>query len=271
MKTVYGVIGDPISHSLSPAMHNAAFEALGMDCIYLSFRVRKEELRQAVEGARCLGFGGLNVTIPHTEAVMELATPDGIAREIGAANTIDLKTMRSYNTDAYGAITALEDAGVDMRNKKALVLGAGGASRAVAYSLLKNGASVVVANRTAARAEELAQALSGYGNVSGSGFEGLPGLVKNSDVIVNTTSVGMQPDIEGTLITRDMLDSSKVVFDIVYRPLETRLLREAKSAGALTIDGISMLARQGERSFEIWTGVKPPAGVMEKAAREALR
>ncbi|HTY91711.1 MAG TPA: shikimate dehydrogenase [Methanocella sp.] len=268
MITMYGVIGDPIAHSLSPAMHNAAFQALGMDCFYAPFHVKGRNLHEAVSGARSLGFGGLNVTIPHKEAVIRFIEADQDARNIGAANTIDLKTNKAYNTDAPGAIQSLRDSGVEVRNKNVLVLGAGGAARAVAYGLLKNGATVTIANRTAPKAADLAAYLREYGDVFGTGMERLGEKVAIADVIVNTTTVGMGED--ETLVTAGMLRPEHVVFDLVYKPVETKLLGEAKAAGAKTVDGITMLARQGALSFEIWTGVKPPLGIMERSARNAV-
>ncbi len=268
MTKVYGVVGFPVEHSLSPVMHNAAFEALGMDCTYQAFRVKGEHLQDAVTGAKHLGFGGLNVTIPHKEAVIKFIRPDPVAAEIGAANTIDFTKMIAYNTDAAGAVAALRDGGVDVRKKNVLVLGAGGAARAVVYGLLKEKASVTIANRTPAKAADLATYMRAVGDVFGTSLDGLQEKVRLADVIVNTTTVGMGRE-DRPLVTRDMLDRTQTVFDLVYRPLETPLLKEAKAAGAKTVDGIAMLARQGAISFEIWTGVKPPLDVMEKSARDA--
>lgn len=269
MITLYGVIGDPISHSLSPAMHNAAFEALDMDCYYAAFEVKGRFLFEAINGARVLGFGGLNVTIPHKEEAIRLVPADKIARDIGAANTLDLKNFKAYNTDAPGALDSLVDNGVRVKGRSVLILGAGGAARAVTYILAKNGATVTIANRTEKKAADLAAYMREFGEVFGTGLDGLKEKVAISDIIINTTSVGMNAAGE-TLITADMLNDRQVVFDLVYKPLETRLLKEAKQAGARTIDGITMLSRQGARSFEIWTGVKPPVEVMERSARDAL-
>ena len=266
--TFYGVIGDPIAHSLSPVMQNAAFEALHMDCYYGAFRVRPGDLREAVNGARLLGFGGLNVTIPHKEAVIRLIEGDDMVRAIGAANTIDLKDQMAYNTDAYGALRALQDGGVSVKGSRVLVLGAGGAARAIVYILAKNGATVTIANRTAEKAASLAAYMREHGDVFGTGLDELREKVEIADVVVNTTSVGMG-DGE-TLVKADMLTPKQTVFDLVYKPLETPLLKEAKKAGAKTIDGITMLARQGAQSFEIWTGEKAPVEIMERSARNAL-
>jgi shikimate dehydrogenase len=268
MITLYGVIGDPIAHSLSPAMHNAAFRSLNMDCYYAAFHVKGRYLYEAVNGARALGYGGLNVTVPHKEVVIRFVQADEASHDIGAANTIDFKTNRAYNTDAPGAIASLKDNGVSIKGKNVLVLGAGGAARAVTYGLLKEGAVVTIANRTASKAADLAAYMREYGDAFGTGMDKLGEKVAISDVIVNTTTVGLNEN--ETLVTADMLSPSQVVFDLVYRPVETKLLKEAKLAGAKGIDGITMLVRQGALSFEIWTGVKPPVDVMERSARDAV-
>jgi len=268
MITLYGVIGDPIAHSLSPAMHNAAFRALGMDCYYAPFHVKGRYLYESVNGARALGLGGLNVTVPHKEAVIRFVEADQAVRDIGAANTIDFKTNKAYNTDAPGAVWSLKDSGVSVRGRNVLVMGAGGAARAVTYGLLKEGATVTIANRTAPKAADLAAYMREYGEVFGTGMDRLAEKVAISDVIVNTTTVGMGED--ATLVTAAMLSPKQAVFDLVYDPAETQLLKEAKAAGAKAIDGITMLVRQGALSFEIWTGVKPPLDVMERSARDAV-
>jgi shikimate dehydrogenase len=270
MMTIYGVIGDPVSHSLSPVMHNAAFRHLKMDCVYYPFAVKSEGLRDAILGAKALGFGGLNVTIPHKESVLEIMQGGEMAIDIGAANTIDFKRMKAFNTDAPGAIDSLKDNGVEVSGKKVLVLGAGGASRAVVYILAKSGAEVTIVNRTRPKSLELAAAMETYGNVAGKGLENIRDDARSADIIINTTSVGMYPNVNSTLLTHDMLNSSQVVFDLVYKPLETRLLKEAKKANSKTIDGLTMLVRQGARSFEIWTGVKPPVEIMERSVRDAV-
>ena len=207
MITLYGVIGDPIAHSLSPAMHNAAFKALGMDCYYASFHVKGRYLYEAVNGARALGIAGLNITVPHKEVVIRFVEADQAARDIGAANTIDFKANKAYNTDAPGAIQSLKDNGIEVKNKNVLVLGAGGAARAVAYGLLKNGAAVTIANRTAPKAADLASYLRQYGDVFGTGMEGLGEKVAIADVIVNTTTVGMGDN--ETLVTAGMLNPKR--------------------------------------------------------------
>ncbi len=269
---IFGVFGDPIEHSLSPAMQNAAFSALGMDACYYPFRVSRERLKDAILGAAAMGFGGLNLTIPLKEKALEVVQPDELARAIGAVNTISFgvssgSEIRGHNTDGFGALLALEKAGVKIRSKgsRVLLIGAGGAARAIAYTLGREGAEISIANRSIQRAEELA------GSIGGRGYPiyDLEKLVKESEVIINATSVGMKEG-DPRLFPGDLLQSSHAVFDIVYNR-ETELLKDARAAGALALDGVMMLVYQGAKALEIWTGQKAPADIMEKAVREGLK
>jgi len=278
VKTIFAVFGDPVEHSLSPVMHNAAYKALGMDCEYHKFRVTPDDLEGAIKGARAMGFGGLNLTIPLKEKALEIVEPDPMAQAIGAVNTIEFSDdtitgitgIVGHNTDGIGAVKALAASGVDIPGSRVLILGAGGAARAVAYQLAKDGARVTIANRTLGKAQELAGNVRSVGNANGTGLEELAKLTADADIIINTTSVGMHPDTDRTLVTADMMHTGQVIFDIVYSPLKTRLLMEAKKAGAVTIDGIRMLVLQGAESFRIWTGIEPPVDVMEQAVRDVL-
>jgi len=270
---LFGVLGDPVSHSLSPAMHNAAFKALGMDCEYHAFRVRKEFLHDAIHGACALGFGGLNLTIPLKEKALEIVNlkPTDLAKQIGAVNTVDFKKgIIGYNTDGLGAKMALTESDEKIKGKNVLLLGAGGAARAIAFTLAKEGANVTIANRTPERAISLAKEIESAGKISASSLMDLKNLVKNSDILINSTSIGMSPGVLETPVTSDIMHGDLVVFDIVYNPLNTRLLQEAKKAGAKTIDGVKMLVYQGAEAFKIWTGKTPPVDIMEKAVRERL-
>ncbi len=268
---LFGVLGDPVSHSLSPVMHNAAFKALDMDCEYFAFRVSPQKLHEALYGAHALGFGGLNLTIPLKEKALEIVEPTSLARQIGAVNTVDFKKgIVGYNTDGLGAKMALESCGVKVRDKNVLLLGAGGAARAIAFQLAKDGASVTIANRTVERAEALAKEVAKVGKARASGLDDLKILISGSDILINSTAAGMLPDVNETIATSDMMHRDLVVFDIVYNPMNTLLLREAKKAGAKTIDGVMMLVYQGAEAFKIWTGKNPPVDVMEKAVRERL-
>jgi shikimate dehydrogenase len=279
---IYGVFGDPIEHSLSPAMQNAAFRALGMDACYHPFRVSRDLLRDAILGAAAMGFGGMNLTIPLKEKALEIVQPDELARSIGAVNTVSFRDKREdameagiraeigveiwgHNTDGFGALLAIEMAGVKVRGSQVLIIGAGGAARAIAYTLESVGAEISIANRSLQRAEELA------GRVGGVGYSlcDLEKLVKQSEIIINATSVGMKEG-DPSLFQGDLLQRDQAVFDIVYNR-ETQLLKDARAARALAIDGVMMLVYQGAKALEIWTGQKAPADVMERAVRDGLK
>lgn len=262
---IYGIFGDPIEHSLSPAMQNAAFKALGLDACYHAFRVSKERLKDAILGAEAMGFGGLNLTIPLKEKALEIVSPDDLAKAIGAVNTVSFGgEIRGYNTDGAGASMALEQAGVRINGSRVLIIGAGGAAKAIAYTFARDGAEIMVANRSSARAIELA------GHVSGEayGLDSLMRLVPEADVVVNATSVGMSEG-DPKLFDAGLLHRGQAVFDIVYNR-QTELLKDAALAGAIAIDGVMMLVFQGAKAFEIWTGLKAPVDAMEKAVRDGL-
>jgi len=267
MKTIYGVLGYPIKHSLSPAMHNAVFKYLSMDCEYYAFEVNKDNLKDAIYGANALKFGGLNLTIPLKEKALEIVDADPLSKKIGSINTIDFKDgIKGYTTDGIGAKLALKNY-INIKGKNILLLGAGGAARAIAFQFKKDGADIVIANRTKERAIKLAKEVG----VSGYGLDNLKNLVENADLIINSTSVGMKPNTNHTLIQSDWINPDHVVFDIVYNPIETKLLESAKKAGAKIINGVMMLVYQGAESFKIWTGIEPPIDVMKNAVLKGLR
>jgi shikimate dehydrogenase len=269
---LFGVLGDPVSHSLSPVMHNAAFKALGMDCEYHAFRVGHSALYNAIHGAHALGFGGLNLTIPLKEKALEIVKPSESAKQIGAVNTVDFKNgLMGYNTDGIGAKKALVEKGIDIKGKRILLLGAGGAARAVAFALARDGANISIANRTYDRAELLAREVGNVGKASAVGLDDLKTMINHCEILINSTAVGMFPKISETMVTSDMMHSNLVVFDIVYNPVNTLLLEEARKAGAKTIDGVMMLVHQGAEAFKIWTGETPPIDVMERAVRAKLK
>jgi shikimate dehydrogenase len=262
---VFAIFGDPIEHSLSPRMQNAAFEEMGLDAHYDAFRVPKERLKAAVLGAEAMSFGGLNLTIPLKEKALEIVVPDDLAEDIGAVNTVSFgQEIRGHNTDGLGSKMALERAGARINGAKTLILGAGGAAKAIAYALAKAGADLEIANRNAARASDLAKKVAG----KGFGLDEVSNLVPRAEIIVNSTSVGMNEG-DRRLIDGRLLHSGQVVFDIVYNR-ETELLKDAELAGAVAIDGVSMLVYQGAEAIRIWTGKEAPAGVMEKAVRDFL-
>jgi len=263
---VFGLIGNPVEHSLSPPMHEAAYEALGLDARYVTFEPAPDRLDAAIEGASALGVGGLNVTIPFKRDVLDLVEADDLAARIGAVNTIDFSTdpPRGYNTDAAGVRRALARHDVALEGAEAVVVGAGGAGRAVAFALADAGARVHVANRTVERAEELAAAVPG---ATGGGLDTLD-RVEHADVLVNATSVGMEED--ASPVPAEYLHADLAVMDAVYAPIETRLLRDAAAAGARTVDGAWMLLFQGVEAFERWTGRTAPVDAMNDALRARL-
>ncbi|MFC2065964.1 shikimate dehydrogenase [Chloroflexota bacterium] len=277
---VCGIIGDPIEHTMSPVMHNAAFRKLGIDYVYVSFRVKNEGLVKAVEGMRALNIRGLNVTIPHKVAIMPLLDEVApLAQKIGAVNTIvnDDGFLRGYNTDATGFLQPLLERGIEPVGKTAVILGAGGASRAVAFILADREAKLVILNRKLEMdwAEELARRISHNFGRETTALElsekNLSMTLEKADILVNATSVGMTPNIAETLVPARLLKPGLVVFDIVYNPVKTRLLREAEEAGARTIGGVEMLVWQGAIAFEKWTGQKAPVDLMKNEAIKVLR
>jgi shikimate dehydrogenase len=279
MKQIFGVFGDPIGHSLSPAMHNAAFSALEMDCVYHAFRVKPEKLEKAILGAEAMGFGGLNLTVPLKETALKIGCikPDPLAKKIGAVNTIVFEEngeIKGYNTDGLGAKQALQNAAVEIKGSNIVVAGAGGAARAIAFQLAADGAEITIVNRTEGRAIELAKEISAAspsGKVEGRGLSGLKDLLQDADVLINTTTLGMHPNTDTAIATAKELHSNLTVFDIVYNPLETRLLKEAKASGSKTVSGVLMLVYQGAEAFRLWTGIEPPVELMKKTVLEALQ
>ena len=278
--TICGIIGDPIGHTMSPAMHNAAFKSLGLNYVYVPFKVKSMELRKAIEGIRGLNLRGVNVTIPHKVAVVQLLDKlDPLAERIGAVNTIvnDEGILTGYNTDATGFLQTLHDRNIEPAEKKVLLLGAGGAARAIGHILTREKARVTILNRKQdlSWAEDLAARLSRNYKTEVKALEltaeNLKKAVNNAEILVNATSLGMSSEIDSTPVPAELLRADLTVFDVVYNPLQTRLLREAKAVGAQTIDGLEMLVRQGAVSFEIWTGVKPPVEVMREAALSLLQ
>ncbi len=274
---VVGVMGWPVAHSLSPAMHNAAFQALGLDWAYIPLAVPPDKLVAAVAGAAALGLAGVNVTIPHKQAVMDLVdemTP--AARAIGAVNTLRFNgRISGDNTDWTGFLNALRDVGHDPTGQRAVILGAGGAARSIVYALASVHASVAVYNRSVGRAEEIVDGLNQVfpdGQLEAYPLDSLAQeLDRYPQLIVNTTSLGMAPRTEGTPWPAGLpIPAYATVYDLVYNPLATRFLKSAKAAGARAVDGLGMLVHQGAQAFTLWTGVEPPTDVMYKACLQYL-
>ena len=272
---IVGLIGHPVEHSFSPPMHNAAFDELGMDYAYVAFDVNPTDLQTAIEGAKSLNIKGFNVTIPHKIEVMKFLNEiDEVAGLIGAVNTIDFKNLKGYNTDGIGAVRAIEEV-TSIKNKNVVVAGAGGASRAISFYLAKYGAeSMAILNRNVEKAQGLAADVSQsglIGEVKADSISEIRNYLKDADILVDTTPIGMHPNIsdEPIAFAEDM-DEDLVVFDAVYNPNGTVLLKEAIKAGANPVYGIKMLLYQGAESFKIWTGRDAPVDVMEKALKDTL-
>jgi shikimate dehydrogenase len=266
------VIGDPVRHSLSPAIHNAAFRARGLDWVFVALPVANGDVRRALDGVRALGIDGLSVTMPHKEAVAEAVDVlDADASTLAAVNCVwrDGDRLGGSNTDGPGLVRSLADAGFSPAGRHCVVLGAGGAARAIILALARAGAaSVSVVNRTAERAEVAASLAGDIGRVAS------VEVVEEADLIVNATSVGMgegDPRSGRMPLPGALLRPGHVVADVVVHPLETPLLRFARSVGATTVDGAGMLVHQAALAFERWTGADAPVEVMQGAVRQRLQ
>ena len=260
-------------------MHNAAFREMGLDYVYVPFSVHPDNLGQAVQGVRALGIVGVNLTIPHKEQVIGLL--DWVSEDAGRVRSVNTihncdGELRGYSTDGPGFIRALESSGKSPEGSKAVVLGAGGSAKATVYALAVRGAEVTILNRTFYRAVELAEhmdAVLGKGSVKAVAIDDpdAAGVVRESDLLVNCTPVGMHPHPDAQPVPSEWLHSGLFVFDQIYNPMETNLLKAARAAGARAANGVKMLVFQGALSFEIWTGQAPPTQVMEEAALKGLR
>ncbi len=269
---VYGLLGDPVAHSLSPLMHNHAFEKTNIDAVYVPFRVSPSSLSEAVAGLRGLNIAGVNVTIPHKEAILPfLDKVDPEARLIGAVNTVVNAggKLVGYNTDASGFLrSACQDLNFMPAGKSVLLLGSGGACRAATVALAAAGIdSLVIANRSLARAEKLISDLKAHFpqvnfEVFGYSDPQYPTAVARADLIVNTTSVGLKGD-KLNFLPLENIKGSALIYDMIYFATVTPLLRAAQAAGVSAADGLGMLAAQGEDAFFLWTGVRLPAGYMK--------
>jgi shikimate dehydrogenase len=272
------VIGNPVEHSLSPLIHNAAFDATGLNYVYLAFRI--EDLRGCLAGMRALpSFRGLSVTIPHKIAIMQyLDEIDPMAVDVGSVNTVvnEEGKLLGMTTDGLGILRAFDEAGVSLEGKRVLFVGAGGAVRAVAFALagLAGPAQITILGRTESRVSALVRDLAtktGAAVEGGSLSRDLPGAIESHEIIIQGTPVGMYPHGEAeTTIPKELLHPNQVVFDMVYRPLKTRLIRAAEEVGCRTIPGLEMLVNQAVLQFEAWTGVSAPRGVMRDALIAAL-
>lgn len=265
---IYGIIGKPVSHSLSPIMHNAAFAKLGENRVYLPFPV--DDVGAAIQGLKGLSIEGVSVTIPHKEAVMDhLDNIDPVALKIGAVNTIkcDRKEQQTfltgYNTDWLGAVRPLKKV-IELKGATVVILGAGGSARALGFGMLEAGADIVLCSRTPERGQRLAEDL---------GCQWCPldqiDMLKGQ-VLINATSVGMAPQDGISPVPQDVVGRYDVVMDIVYAPLQTQLLKDSQMAGCKVINGLEMLLYQGMSQFELWTGCTPPEEEMRQALSRAF-
>ncbi|ANA81579.1 shikimate 5-dehydrogenase [Paenibacillus vortex V453] len=271
-----GVMGDPIGHSKSPAMHNAAITALGLSGAYVPLHVRPEGLGEAIQAVKALGFRGVNVTIPHKVEVMKyLDVVDEGARQIGAVNTIvnDNGTLKGYNTDGIGYVRSLKDeACPDLKGKRIVVLGAGGAARGIIYALIgEKPETISIVNRTAAKALALAEEWSSLADLRGYGEDYAEEALLTADVIINTTSVGMFPRISEIPIPQGHIPEGIVVSDLIYNPLKTELLRQGELRQCTVHGGLGMFINQGAYALEYWTGLTAPVQAMKEAVLSSFQ
>ncbi len=269
-----GLIGWPVEHSLSPAMHNAAFEALGMDdWFYDVMAIPPDIVKHGVREPGRHGYVGINITVPHKQAAMRYIMPDDKARAIGAVNTIVYATNTGTNTDVDGFIDDLSANEVKLADAKVVVLGAGGAARAAIYGLVLAGSHVTVVNRTLTRAQEVVANLALSAGIQGVAVQTLDEAAEaQTDLIVNCTSAGMWPHVdESPWIAGVPFPQGVTVYDMVYRPEVTRLMQQAESHGGRAIGGLGMLVRQGAAAFKLWTGRDAPIDVMFDAVSAALK
>jgi shikimate dehydrogenase len=276
MEKLYALFGCPVHHSLSPLMHNDAFQRMNIAAHYHAFHVEPEHLQDAVAGVRALGIAGLNVTIPHKTAIMALLDDiDAEARRIGAVNTIVNENGRliGYNTDGLGYVRALEEeTNVDIQEKRILLIGAGGAARGIYFSLIDRVAKRIdICNRTVSKAKQLIE--EGDAAVSSAAFSlsEAEQRLGEYDIVINTTSVGMYPNVEQMPLSLANLKEGTIVSDIIYNPLETKWLKEARERNAIVQNGVGMFIYQGALAFEKWTGVFPDVERMKKIVMEQLR
>jgi len=280
-----GLIGWPVEHSLSPAMHNAAFDALGLNWRYVPLPVAPGTEEESLRGLVALGFSGANVTVPHKTTLMAgLDSVTSDAQAIGAVNTIVVRrpgegraSVHGHNTDHSGFVDSLQAAGLEVAGESAVVVGAGGAARAVVFGLLTTGAAdVVVLSRNVERAErfadDLGRSAAGRLHVQPLTADALIESARAASLLVNATPVGMWPQEEASIWPEEApLPSDLAVYDLVYASRETRLLRQASAAGATGLGGLSLLIEQGARAFTLWTKKEPPKEIMRQACEQAIK
>jgi len=271
------LIGWPIDHSMSPIMHNAVIQELNLNYIYLAFNVKPEELKDAIRGIRSLNIKGVNVTIPHKENIIPyLDELDPLAARIGAVNTIKSinGVLKAKNTDAEASKKSLINGGCSLSGKNILVLGAGGAARAVSFALADDVEKIIITNRTKKRAISLAKEINKKTNGKAEAYSNEKSILKkfisDTHILINTTPVGMHPNIDEMPIPETLLHENLFVFDVIYNPLQTKLLKKAKRRGCEILGGLDMLVNQGALSFQWWTGKEPDISLMKTKIVEYL-
>lgn len=275
LKPLYGVIGNPVGHSMSPDIHNAALKDARIDGHYHGFQVENDDLKDAISGMKALGISGINVTVPHKVEIMKyLDKIDVTAERLGAVNTVrrEGEQLVGYNTDGEGFLHSLLEAlDQPLSELSFLLIGAGGAARAI-YTTIAQYApkSFDITNRTIEKAEALIETAEGKITSQAITLNAAEERLGEYDVIIHTTSIGMYPNVEETPISLANAKKTAVVCDIVYNPIETKLLREAAGLGLKTVDGVGMFVGQAVRAFELWTGITPDAGKMKSIVIEKL-
>jgi len=268
MSKTFAVIGDPINHSLSPNIHSAAFRELNLDCSYIGYRIPKEELEEGIQGLKKIKISGFNVTIPHKIEIMKyLDKIDESCSLIGAANTVvnNDGILKGYNTDMDGFLEPFKKRELKISNSKILLLGAGGAARAIVAGFAKeNAKTITIANRTLENAEKLSEFAKKIGLSSNTiKIEDVNDSTKDYDIIVNATSIGLKN--EQSVISLEGINEKTIVYDIVYMPMNTDFIKKAKENNAIIIYGYEMLLGQATRAFEIWHNMEAPYNAMKKA------
>lgn len=275
MRKKYGVIGFPIGHSMSPLMHNDAFARGGIDAEYKAIQIEPAELEAKVNELKENGLAGFNVTVPHKVAIMEyLDEVDEVAKAIGAVNTVVLCNgkYKGYNTDGLGFIKGIEEQYGSLQEKKILLIGAGGACRAIFYTLAYAGIeSIDIANRTIEKAEQLKEACTYPIHSEVFSLEEAEQRIGKYDMIVNTTTIGMSPHINDKPLSLKGIKKNSIVADIIYNPLKTLFLKEAEQHGARIQNGLAMFGYQGAIAFELWTGKKLDVKRMIQIVEQQLR
>lgn len=275
---LYCIFGKPVSHSMSPLVHNMLFNEFGIDALYLAFEIN--DIKKGVDSIRTLGIKGASITIPFKEAVLaHLDEIDETATQIGAVNTVINREgyLWGCNTDCSGAVEPLKESLSEnsLEGKNVLIIGAGGAARAVAFGVKKEGGNTTIVNRSKDKGEKLAHQVNGkYLSLSEYNEEASANTISNHleyiDIIVNTTSVGMTPNIDESPVNPSILNKNMTVMDIVYNPLKTKLLKDAEIAGCKTVDGLSMFIHQGAAQFELFTGIKPSRQIMRETVLKKI-